>query len=84
MVKIRLSRYGNTHNPHYRLVVVDARQKRDGGYLENLGHYDPRKKVENYLVVDVDRAKYWLGVGAQASDTARRLLKQAGVYRKEA
>ncbi len=81
MVKIRLTRLGNTHNPHYRLVVVDAKHKRDGGYIENLGHYDPRKTTENYLSVDIERAKYWLGVGAQASDTARRIMKQAGVYK---
>ncbi len=81
MVKIRLTRLGNTHNPHYRLIVVDAKQKRDGGYLENLGHYDPRKTTENWLNINNERAKYWLGVGAQASDTARRLMKQAGVYK---
>ncbi len=84
MVKIRLTRLGNAHNPHYRLVVVDAKQKRDGGYLENLGHYDPRKTTENWLSINTERAKYWLGVGAQASDTARRLMKQAGVYKTAA
>jgi small subunit ribosomal protein S16 len=84
MLKIRLTRMGNAHNPHYRLVVIDQKQKRDGGYLENLGHYDPRKTTENWLRVEVDRAKYWLGVGAQPSDTARRLMKQAGVFKKAA
>lgn len=43
MVKIRLSRFGSTHNPHYRIVVADARRPRDGGYIENLGHYDPAR-----------------------------------------
>ncbi|MFN3265528.1 MAG: 30S ribosomal protein S16 [Deinococcales bacterium] len=84
MLKIRLTRMGNAHNPHYRLVVTDQKQKRDGGYLENLGHYDPRKTTENWLSVEVERAKYWLSVGAQPSDTARRLMKQAGVYKKAA
>jgi small subunit ribosomal protein S16 len=84
MLKIRLTRMGNAHNPHYRLVVTDQKQKRDGGYLENLGHYDPRKTTENWLNIEVERAKYWLGVGAQPSDTARRLMKQAGVFKKAA
>jgi small subunit ribosomal protein S16 len=82
MVKIRLTRLGNAHNPHYRLVVTDQKQKRDGGYIENLGHYDPRKTTENWLKIDVERSKYWLSVGAQPSDTARRLRKQVGVYKK--
>lgn len=81
MVKIRLARFGNTHNPHYRVVVTDARRPRDGGYIENLGHYDPRKKSEDYLRLDVERARYWITRGAQPTQTARRLLKQAGLNR---
>ncbi|WP_034384657.1 30S ribosomal protein S16 [Deinococcus sp. YIM 77859] len=79
MVKIRLSRFGSTHNPHYRIVVTDSRRPRDGGYIENLGHYDPRKTTENYLKVNAERAAYWLSVGAQPTQTARRLLKMQGV-----
>ncbi|AIZ44139.1 30S ribosomal protein S16 [Deinococcus radiopugnans] len=79
MVKIRLSRFGSTHNPHYRIVVTDSRVSRDGGYIENLGHYDPRKTSETYLKVNAERAQYWIGVGAQPTDTARRLLKSQGV-----
>ncbi|GHF96709.1 30S ribosomal protein S16 [Deinococcus piscis] len=79
MVKIRLSRFGSAHNPHYRIVVADARRPRDGGYIENLGHYDPRKKTETFLKVDVERAQYWLEKGAQPTATARRLLKAQGV-----
>jgi small subunit ribosomal protein S16 len=82
MVKIRLTRMGSVHNPHYRVVVTDSRRPRDGGYLENLGHYDPRKKTENYLAIDLDRARYWLGVGAQPTDTARRLLRQVGAFKR--
>jgi small subunit ribosomal protein S16 len=78
MVKIRLARHGSIHNPHYRVVVADSRQPRDGGYIENLGHYDPRKKTENYLGLDLDRAKYWLSVGAQPTERAKKLLKQIG------
>ncbi|MFN8510110.1 MAG: 30S ribosomal protein S16 [Deinococcaceae bacterium] len=83
MVKIRLSRFGSKHNPHYRIVVTDVRRPRDGGYIESLGHYDPRKMSENYIKVDVERAKHWLSVGAQPTLTARRLLKSQGVYATE-
>lgn len=79
MVKIRLSRFGSTHNPHYRIVVTDSRRPRDGGYIENLGHYDPRKTTENFLKVDAERAAHWLSQGAQPTATARRLLKSQGV-----
>ena len=79
MVKIRLSRFGATHNPHYRIVVTDARRPRDGGYIENLGHYDPRKTREDYLKVNVEKAQEWLAKGAQPTATAKRLLKSQGV-----
>lgn len=79
MVKIRLSRFGSTHNPHYRIVVTDSRRPRDGGYIENLGHYDPRKTTENFLKIDAERAAHWLAQGAQPTATARRLLKSQGV-----
>lgn len=78
MVKIRLARFGSKHNPHYRIVVTDARRKRDGKYIEKIGYYDPRKTTPDWLKVDVERARYWLSVGAQPTDTARRLLRQAG------
>jgi small subunit ribosomal protein S16 len=79
MVKIRLSRFGSTHNPHYRIVVADVRRPRDGGYIESLGHYDPRKTSENFLKINAERAAYWLENGAQPTQTARRLLKSQGV-----
>ena len=63
MVKIRLSRFGSKHNPHYRIVVTDARRKRDGAYLESLGYYDPRKTTPDWLKVNVERARYWPGWG---------------------
>lgn len=80
MVKIRLSRFGSKHNPHYRIVVADVRRPRDGGYIESLGHYDPRKTTATFLKVDVERARYWLLAGAQPTQTARRLLKAQGVF----
>ncbi|WP_018467301.1 30S ribosomal protein S16 [Calidithermus timidus] len=79
MTKIRLSRFGSKKNPHYRIVVTDSRNKRDGAYLERLGYYDPRKTTPDWLKVDGERAKYWLGVGAQPTETVRKLFKQAGV-----
>ncbi len=60
-------------------MVTDSRNPRDGGYIENLGHYDPRKTTENYLKINSERAAYWLSVGAQPTQTARRLLKSQGV-----
>ena len=78
MVKIRLKRMGMKKMPFYRLVVTDSRNARDGRFIEEIGHYDPTKEPVA-LVIDADRAKYWLGTGAQPSDTVRGLLKKSGV-----
>ncbi len=83
MVKIRLSRFGSRHNPHYRIVVTDVRKKRDGAYLERIGYYDPRKTVPDWYKVDVERARYWLSVGAQPTETVKKLFKLAGVYEEK-
>lgn len=74
MVKIRLRRAGKKNAPCYRLVVVDARVKRDGGYIEKLGFYNP---VQGEEAVNIDRVDYWLGVGAQATGTAADLIRRA-------
>lgn len=79
MVKIRLMRMGAKRNPHYRIVVVDARQKRDSAYLEQIGYYDPRETSETPVKVDAERAAHWLERGAQPSDTVVRILEKAGV-----
>lgn len=79
MVKIRLMRMGSKRNPHYRMVVVDSRTKRDGDYIESLGYYDPRDTTETPLKIDAERAAYWLGQGAQPTETAVRLLEKSGV-----
>lgn len=84
MVKIRLARFGASKNPHYRVVVTDARQARDAKYIEAIGSYDPRRKKNEPLVIDVERARYWLSRGAQPTDTAKKLLREAGVYRSAA
>ena len=80
MVRIRLRRGGRKKSPFYRLVVADSRSPRDGKFLEIIGQYAPRQS-EVGLNIDVDRALYWLEVGAQPSDTARSLLRKAGVMK---
>jgi small subunit ribosomal protein S16 len=79
MVKIRLMRMGSKRNPHYRVVVVDARKKRSSDYIEQVGYYDPRDTTETPVKLDVERAQHWLGVGAQPTDTVVRLFQQAGI-----
>jgi small subunit ribosomal protein S16 len=71
MLKIRLTRLGKKHDPHYRIIVTEARSKRDGKAIEYLGHYDPRSKE---LKLDIDRAKYWLSVGAKPTETVHSML----------
>ncbi len=76
-VKIRLKRLGKVRVPMYRIVVVDARKKRDGRVLEEIGKYHP-KEDPSYISVVSDRAQYWLSVGAQPSDAVAKLLKITG------
>jgi len=76
MVKIRLMRIGSKKNPHYRVVVVDERRKRTGGYIESIGHYDPSKKTAEPLVIDAERATDWLSKGAQPTSRVLQLLEQ--------
>jgi small subunit ribosomal protein S16 len=78
-VKIRLRRMGAKKRPFYRLVVADSRAPRDGRFIETLGYYNPCVEPSE-LKIDNDRAAYWLGCGAQPSDTAQALLKKKGVY----
>jgi small subunit ribosomal protein S16 len=80
-VTLRLKRMGRRHRPYYRLTAVDRRAKRDGRVIEELGFFDPLAKEDNEkcLTIDTERAKYWLSVGAQPSDTVRALLKRRGV-----
>jgi small subunit ribosomal protein S16 len=75
MLSIRLRRTGTTKRPYYRVVVADSRSWRDGRFVEILGHYDPRKDPA-VVKIDALRAQYWIGKGAQASDTVRSLLKR--------
>jgi small subunit ribosomal protein S16 len=75
MLSIRLRRAGATKKPHYRVVVADSREPRDGRFVEVLGHYDPRKSPA-VVKIDTERTEYWIGKGAQPSETVRSLLKQ--------
>ncbi|MCA9385181.1 30S ribosomal protein S16 [Candidatus Dojkabacteria bacterium] len=80
VVKLRLKRQGKKFQPHYRIVAVKARTKRDGESLEDLGHYSPMSKE---LVINKDRVEYWLGVGAQPTDTVKGLLIKEGIVKKD-
>lgn len=80
-VVIRLKRTGRRLRPCYRISVTDSRAPRDGRMLENLGVYDPcSSKEELRLTLNVDRAKYWISVGAQPSETVNSIFRKQGVY----
>ena len=74
MLAIRLSRYGKKKKPSYRVVVIDSRRPRDGRFVEVVGTYDPLKKPAE-IKLDAERVKYWLGCGAQPSNTVRSFLR---------
>ncbi len=75
MVVIRLRREGTTNSPYYKVVVADQRSPRDGKFIEIIGNYDPKKQGHN-ANVDLARADYWIGQGAQPSDTVRSLINK--------
>jgi len=74
-VKIRLKRVGAKNNPIYRVVVADARSPRDGKCIEEIGTYQPRQSGINFKL-NLDRVEYWLGVGAQPSDTVASMIRK--------
>jgi small subunit ribosomal protein S16 len=80
-VKIKLKRLGKVRNPQYRIVIADSRTKRDGRAIEEIGKYHP-KEEPSLIVVDSDRAQYWLGVGAQPTEPVLALLKVTGDWQK--
>ena len=79
--KIRLCRMGAKKNPFYRMVIADDKSPRDGRFIELIGYYDPTKKPE-VLNIDEEKALKWLSTGAQPTDTAKSLLRQAGILTK--
>ncbi len=85
-ISIRLSRGGAKKRPYYRIVVANSRSPRDGKYLEQIGTYNPllaKDSPERVKLVE-DRARYWLGVGAQPTDRVARFLDAAGIKERAA
>jgi small subunit ribosomal protein S16 len=80
-VKIKLKRMGKMRNPQYRIVIADARTKRDGRAIEEIGTYQP-KQNPSLILVDSERAQYWLGVGAQPTDAVAAILRVTGDWQK--
>ena len=79
--KIKLMRLGKMRAPYYRIVVADARTRRDGRVIETIGKYHP-KEEPSFIEVDSDRAQYWLGVGAQPTEPVAAILKLTGDWQK--
>jgi small subunit ribosomal protein S16 len=79
--KIKLMRLGKMRAPHYRIVVADARTKRDGRSIETIGKYHP-KEDPSFIEVDSDRVQYWLGVGAQPTDAVAAILRVTGDWQR--
>jgi small subunit ribosomal protein S16 len=77
-VRIRLSRAGRKKVPHYRIVVTDSRNRRDGAYLDQLGTYHPRQKPAQ-IVIDEQKTLKWLIAGARPSDTVHSLFSRQGL-----
>ncbi|WP_286204625.1 30S ribosomal protein S16 [Corynebacterium afermentans] len=80
-VKIKLQRVGKIRNAQYRVVIADARTRRDGAVIENIGIYHP-KEEPSLIRIDSERAQYWLGVGAQPTEPVMALLKVTGDWQK--
>ncbi len=78
MVRIRLRRVGAKKQPSYRIVVADVRSPRDGAFLEQIGRYDPKTDPPTILL-DEEKARKWLGKGAQPSGPVERMLRSRGI-----
>ncbi len=74
MVKIRLARFGRKKRPFYRIVVTDSRKRRDSGWIESIGYYNPMTEPLT-VKIDMDRLNYWLSVGAKMSERVEKLKK---------
>lgn len=81
MLRMRLSRQGKKKQPTYRVIIAEVGSKRDGRYVEQIGHYDPRTNPPSFDIKE-DRALYWVSVGVQPSDAVRRLLEKQGTYER--
>ena len=83
-LKIRLARGGSKKRPYYRIVVTDVRNPRDGRFIEKLGTYNPLlpKDHNDRVTLQIDRIKYWMGVGAQPTDRVQRFLDAEGIAKR--
>jgi small subunit ribosomal protein S16 len=83
---IRLSRGGSKKRPFYKIVVTDSRSPRDGRFIERIGSYNPllAKGDENRVIIDAERAKHWVSVGATPTDRVARFLDAAGIVERAA
>ena len=77
-VKMRLTRTGAKKAPTYRVIVADSRSPRDGRFIEEIGHYNPRTEPVE-IVINEEKAKVWLKNGAQPTETVKALLKKSGI-----
>ena len=80
-VKIRLKRMGANKKPFYRVVVADSRAPRDGKFIEEIGYYNPVSEPKQVKIND-EKANKWLKVGAQPTDTVKKLLQGQGIIEK--
>ena len=81
-VRIKLKRFGRRHQPHFRLTAVDRRRSRNSRVIEELGSYNPiHRKEDQQVTLNKERIEYWLSVGAQPTDTVRRILEKQGIAR---
>jgi len=80
-VKIKLKRLGKIRTPQYRIIIADARTKRDGRAIEEIGKYHP-KEDPSFIEVKSDRVQYWLGVGAQPTESVAAILRATGDWQK--
>jgi small subunit ribosomal protein S16 len=85
-LKMRLARGGTKKRPYYRIVIADARSPRDGRFIERIGAFNPLlpKDHADRVTLDQERARHWLGVGAQPTDRVLRFLDAAGILKREA
>lgn len=82
MVKIRLSRFGKKKEAHYRIVVVEARTKRDGYYIDQVGYYNPRTNPST-ITFEKEKVMDWMKKGAQPTDTVKGLMIKEGLMEKD-
>lgn len=75
MLKIKLARFGKSNQPHYRIVVIEGKSKRDGEYVENLGHYAPTE-LPKVLEINVENYTAWMKKGAQPTETVKSLVER--------